>query len=141
MVKISDFGLARFLAEPEASALPKGGTPAFMAPEVLHAIGSLPISTACDIFALGATLFCMLVGSPPWMGATQLDLAGNLTKFELTFPSEIEPINPHLRHLLHRLLEKDPEERIQLRDVLIHEWVTAEGSEIILLDIKTCLVG
>jgi serine/threonine protein kinase len=87
------------------------------------------VSPACDIFALGATLYCMLVGNPPWSGANQLLLAGNLTNFEVTFPPEIEPVNPHLKHLLMRMLEKDPAERISLSDVICHDWVTLEGSQ------------
>ena len=103
-----------------------------MAPELYCAEGWRRASTASDVFALGATLFCLAVGAPPWMGANQLDLAGNLSRFEFVVPSEGgtgEPLSPHLVHLLTRLLDKDPADRATLAAVIAHDWVTLEGSE------------
>jgi hypothetical protein len=38
-------------------------------------------------------------------------------------------MDPHLRNLLKRMLNKDPATRADLRTVMSHEWVTVEGSE------------
>lgn len=46
-------------------------------------------STAIDIFALGATLYFMVIGRPPWIAKNQIDLASKIKNFELTFPSEL----------------------------------------------------
>lgn len=48
-----------------------------------------------DIFALGATLYYMICGRPPWMGRNVMDLAMKIKNIELTFPSNI--IDPHLK--------------------------------------------
>jgi serine/threonine protein kinase len=126
-VKISDFGSAVYLSDAEQRCI-SGGTPAFMAPELFGSESTALASTASDLFGLGATLYCILVGSPPWLGRSQLDHAGKLIKFELEFPSSEIP-TPHVRHLLSRMLEKEPTERIGLNDVMVHDWVTAEGLE------------
>ncbi len=42
------------------------GTPAFMSPE--QALGNVPLTPASDIFSLGATLYCILTGTPPFQG-------------------------------------------------------------------------
>jgi serine/threonine protein kinase len=79
----------------------------------------------------------MLTGMPPWMGQNQLDLAGNLTKFELKLPSALEPVNPHLHHLLQLMLDKDPCERATLEAVMRHDWVTCEGAAPLLREVST----
>ena len=53
-------------------------------------------SPAVDIFALGATLFCMVVGHPPWMANNQIDLADQIMNMDLLFPDEII-LDPHLK--------------------------------------------
>ena len=53
-------------------------------------------SPAIDIFALGATLFCMVVGYPPWMANNQIELANKITNVDLVFPDDIM-LDPHLK--------------------------------------------
>ena len=64
------------------------GTPAFQAPELFGskeevARGEYAMSPAIDVFALGATLYCMILGRPPWMAKNQIDLAGKISNFLL----------------------------------------------------------
>src|SRR5689334_13777151 len=65
--KLVDYGLARLVDE--GSDLDEGvcGTPEFMAPEV--ATGE-PASAASDLYAIGAVLYEMLTGQPPFVGKT-----------------------------------------------------------------------
>lgn len=56
-------------------------------------------SPAVDIFALGATLFCMVVGHPPWMANNQIDLANQIMNMDLVFPDDII-LDPHLKVIL-----------------------------------------
>ena len=53
-------------------------------------------SPATDIFALGATLYCMVVGNPPWMANNQIELANQITNCDLVFPEETI-LDPHLK--------------------------------------------
>jgi RNA polymerase sigma factor (sigma-70 family) len=68
---ISDFGLARFLDGQRLQDLPEGtvaGTPAYMAPE--QAEGKIgQVGPRTDVYALGATLYELLTGRPPFQGS------------------------------------------------------------------------
>jgi serine/threonine protein kinase len=88
-----------------------------------------------DIWSLGATLFNLVVGRPPWVASNQIVLAHQIQHVELSFPPEAEDLDPHLKNLLRRMLTKDPDRRISMDDVINHEWVTDEGADP-LVDIK-----
>ncbi|KAJ1408267.1 hypothetical protein B484DRAFT_200064 [Ochromonadaceae sp. CCMP2298] len=80
-----------------------------------------------DVFALGATLFYMICGRPPWMARNQLDLATKIKNIELTFPETA--MDPHLKHLLRQMLTKDYRTRCTLDEIVLDDWVTFEGSD------------
>eukprot|EP01032_Pedospumella_encystans_P009513 gene9513-11190_t len=127
IVKIADFGAAVFTTTDEKVAF--GGTPAFMAPELFLTNSAIDFTKneGIDVFALGATLYFMLTGKPPWMAKNQLDLATKIKNFELTFPPKM--IDPHVKHLLRQMLAKDYRTRCTLDSIVIDDWVTFEGSE------------
>lgn len=140
--KLCDFGSAMFYVGPLSplqsgkamgkESLTVAGTPAFMAPELFRdAAEAEPVtfaSPAIDVFALGATLYCMTIGKPPWMAKNQIDLASRITKFEVIYPSDCK-IDPYLKNLLNRMMDKDAGTRITVEDIITHDWVTNEGSE------------
>lgn len=72
--RIIDFGLARIRqAWTDELGQPQGGTPAFMAPE--QACGEIDLlGPACDIFALGAILYFLLIGQPPFGGSNRAEV-------------------------------------------------------------------
>ncbi|MBM3855946.1 MAG: serine/threonine protein kinase, partial [Verrucomicrobia bacterium] len=74
--KIADFGVSRSLAESatRTSGLHSGGTLAYMGPQQLH---DEPASPSDDIYSLGATLYDLLAGSPPFR---QGDIAGQIER-------------------------------------------------------------
>ena len=108
-VKVTDFGIAR--QEGSAGLTAAGsfvGTAAYAAPE--QAVGDADHRT--DIYALGATLFCMLSGHPPFRGTSVWDVirqhqSAHLPMEELAhFPDTVT--NP-----IRRCMEKDPRDRYQ----------------------------
>lgn len=126
--KISDFGSAISVYSKSSRKLAVEGTPAFMAPELFNdPTPDSQKSPAVDIFALGATLYCMMLGKTPWMAKDQIDLASKITKFEVTYPVDCK-LDPHVKHLLNRMMDKDPFDRIEMEDIIRHDWVTSEGS-------------
>jgi RNA polymerase sigma factor (sigma-70 family) len=67
-VRVVDFGLARSFTE--AEGVPLGGTPGFLAPEQLDpTLG--PVSAQTDVHGLGAVLYALLTGQPPFASATE----------------------------------------------------------------------
>jgi len=102
------------------------GTPAFMAPE-LFADPIMPFSgRAADIWSLGATLYMMVVGTPPFMASSEPKLVERLLD-PLDKPHWPSNLGPHLTDLLKRMLQKDPKQRATLAEIMQHEWLTMEG--------------
>jgi eukaryotic-like serine/threonine-protein kinase len=68
---VADFGIARALAGPDDRLTETGlamGTPAYMSPE--QAAGDKALDARTDVYSLGAVLYEMLAGEPPFTGAT-----------------------------------------------------------------------
>ncbi|MCA9128649.1 MAG: serine/threonine protein kinase [Planctomycetales bacterium] len=110
-----DFGLAK-IAYRESSLTTTGqilGTPAYMAPE--HATGKIiPITAASDVYSIGAILYVLLAGQPPFGGPTPIDVLLQVLDHDPPFPSQL---NHHVSHELdfvcRKALEKKPESRYQ----------------------------
>jgi len=72
--KLSDFGLARHVVETESLVMTRDGavlgTPLYMSPE--QCAGESDIGPAADVYAMGATLFALLAGRPPFEGDSPL---------------------------------------------------------------------
>ena len=113
-VKVLDFGLAAMVENPNHSRLTaqglRVGTPLFMAPEY---IAGSPSDHRVDLYGLGVVLYMLVVGKAPFLGSGYKLL--NLAVSESpTPPSETAAgCEPWLDAIILRLMEKDPERRIQ----------------------------
>ncbi len=111
--KITDFGLAKRL-EGNSSQTRTGslmGTPSYMAPEQAsgntHEIG--PLS---DLYSLGAIIYEMLTGRPPFQGATMLDTIDQVRSQEPVPPRRLQPKIPRdLETISLKCLQKEPAKR------------------------------
>lgn len=117
--KIIDFGLARVVTEGAASGLPLG-TPDYMAPEVW---GGEPPGRRADVYSLGAVIFELLVGEPPFKQVPDEELRGAVTGREAPAVRERAPeVDPRLAEVVARCLRRDPRERFasgeELREAL-----------------------
>lgn len=111
--KITDFGLAKQIHEDSGQTRSGAimGTPSYMAPEQAAGLGKA-IGPAADIYALGAILYEMLTGRPPFRGATLLDTMEQVRTQEPVPPSRLQPKVPRdLETICLKSLEKEPRQR------------------------------
>jgi WD40 repeat protein/serine/threonine protein kinase len=111
--KITDFGLAKRLDE-QASWSHSGevlGTPSYMAPEQGDG-NARAIGPATDVYSLGAILYELLTGRPPFKGATALDTVLQVLHEEPVRPSGLRPKLPRdLETICLKSLRKEPARR------------------------------
>jgi serine/threonine protein kinase/tetratricopeptide (TPR) repeat protein len=110
---LTDFGLAR-LVESESSVtqtLDVLGTPSYMAPE--QAVGNnAAVSSVTDVYGLGAVLYQLLAGQPPFAGGTTYETIKLLLDTEPRQPRLLNPkIDRDLSTICLKCLEKDPKRR------------------------------
>jgi serine/threonine-protein kinase len=113
--KIADFGLAGSVGGDDApldeSRTTCGGTPGYMAPEQIGGRRSA-IGPAADIHALGAILYELLLGRPPFLGSSRVESIRQTIKMRPKLPSRLRPgLPPALDAICLRCLRKDPGER------------------------------
>src|SRR5581483_7301280 len=110
--KIADFGLAKQLGT-ESIQTQTGvvvGTPSYMAPEQARA--DKDIGPAADVYALGAILYELLTGRPPFRAATPLDTVMQVLHEEPVPPRRLQPRVPaDLETVCLKCLAKDPRQR------------------------------
>jgi len=110
---LTDFGLAR-LVESESTmtrTLEVMGTPSYMAPE--QAAGNnAAISSVTDVYGLGAVLYQLLTGQPPFAGGTTYETIKLVLDNEPRQPRQLNPkVDRDLSTICLKCLEKDPKRR------------------------------
>jgi serine/threonine protein kinase/WD40 repeat protein len=121
--KIADFGLAKCLDQEQHRTATGNimGTPSYMAPE--QAVGRPAlVGPATDVYALGAILYEMLTGRPPFRGATSLETMEQVRNQEPVAPSLLQPGLPRdLETICLKCLQKEPPRRYAAAGELVEE--------------------
>jgi Tol biopolymer transport system component len=157
-IKILDFGLAKLLG-PDVSSdstqtitidgvqlAPVMGTASYMSPEQAR---GLRIDERSDIFSLGAALYEMLSGAPPFRRSTTADTLSAILNEQPQEMTSIVRTAPALERIVQHCLEKKPENRFQsARDLLFDleavrqsTWPTARIPGPRVLSKTTALIG
>jgi len=117
VAKLLDFGLAKPAVEMgrDAGLTVEGtvtGSPLFMSPE--QASGDERIDARSDIYSLGAVMYYMLTGQPPFAFDNPIKVMIAHATHDVTPPRQLNPDLPQeLEDIILRCLEKDPEHRYQ----------------------------
>jgi WD40 repeat protein len=110
---LTDFGLAKLVEKDSTLTHTHAmlGTPAYMAPEQARG-DSKEVTTAADVYGLGAVLYETLTGSPPFAGGTSLETIRQVLEREPRRPSLVNTaVDRDLETICLKCLEKDPGRR------------------------------
>ena len=128
---LTDFGLARLLDTQSSvtRTIDVLGTPSYMAPE--QAAGeTTKLSKATDVYGLGAVLYQLLTGQPPFAGGTTYETIRLLRDTEPRPPRSLKPkIDRELSTICLKCLEKDPQRRYSSAQALaedLEHWLKHE---------------
>ena len=112
--------------QPLAMAETTCGSPLYMAPEILR---FEKYDAKADLWSVGAILFEMLTGRPPFTGENHLQLLRNIETQQLRLPKQVQVSSPCLK-LLQGLLRRNPIERIAYEDFFVHPFVDLDSFQL-----------
>ncbi len=110
---ITDFGLAKSLHDDSQQTRTGAvlGTPSYMAPEQASGDGKL-VTTAIDVYGLGAVLYAMLTGRAPFEGSSSLQVIRKVEQDPPLAPRELQPEIPRdIEMICLKCLQKRPSDR------------------------------
>lgn len=156
LVKISDFGLSKIIAEADMKTV--CGTQLYVAPEVLKNKGVY--NNKVDIWSLGCLLFAMLSGSVPFCGKVLIinriirlhqlfwfhldayappDLITQIKNAKYSFSSRVwKNVSNSAKNLIDKMLQKDPQKRVSIEEILAHGWLKCAATRARLERVYRC---
>ena len=125
LIKIADFGLSKIIHDNELLR-EYIGTPAFMGPEII--CGDSFDGKVADFYSVGATLYYIRFGKPPFNGKNLSELYFKIQNHPISFPCVIAM---GVEQLMIGLMAKLPSERLTMIELLTFPWLQQRPDEIL----------
>ncbi|XP_038053791.1 serine/threonine-protein kinase Chk2-like [Patiria miniata] len=124
LIKVTDFGLSKFLGE-KSLMQTLCGTPTYLAPEVLTKAGKTGYGKSVDCWSLGVILFICLGGYPPFTEeVTAMPLDDQIKRGYYSFPAKFwKGVSDEAMDLIKKLLTVDAHRRFTVHSALDHPWL------------------
>ncbi len=116
--KLCDFGISSLIEDGQV-IMDTGGTPAYLAPEVIKAEGK--VCEKSDVWSLGVLLFLMNFGTVPFKSADMQNLYSKIILGHFKFPM-YDDVSIEVIDLIKRMLVVDVDSRLSVEGVLKHRW-------------------
>ncbi|GMH90914.1 hypothetical protein TrVE_jg6117 [Triparma verrucosa] len=128
VIKIADFGISKMIESSDGEKeklLETAGTPAFMSPELCA--GLAYDGYLADVYAVGATMFMLRCGHPPFVANKLIALYNKIQEDPVVFT--VDDVGEGLRSLICGMMEKDPQQRYTLVDCIKDPWLQVKPGE------------
>jgi len=122
VLKIADFGFAKYMDSGQGLLETLCGSPLYMAPEILKGEA---YTARADLWSVGAIFYEMLCGKPPFDCKTHFELFHLMNTEKIRVPYEVQTaLSVPCKHFLMGLLQKDPKLRMPWDVFFSHPWLT-----------------
>ena len=120
-IRLLDFGLSKFVGNDEKCTEPYG-TLSFVAPEVLQ---GKPYDKSVDLWSIGIITFLLLCGYMPFDDKhSEREIARQTIQDPVPYENKIwSKLSPEAKTFVDGLLQKKPEKRYSIKEVLEHPWI------------------
>ena len=115
--KLTDFGWSNYM-QGDFKRTTVCGTPIYLAPEMINNTGH---DEKVDIWCIGVLLFELITGQQPWQGSDVQTVKYNISRLKINWPKQMDR---NAADLISKILRYNPEERISLRNMLMHPFFT-----------------
>jgi len=115
--KLTDFGWSNYM-QGDMKRTTVCGTPIYLAPEMINNTGH---DEKIDIWCIGVLLFELMTGMSPWQGNDVQTVKYNISRLRINWPKQMDR---KAADLIIKILRYNPEERISLRNMLMHPFFT-----------------